>query len=230
MSDYNPINPQTGLPNLPIQYQVPLNSLFTSVFGLADLHILRHFKVTDGKDHGHPAGPYSVGNVPAQESSDYCSPLGTPVQFWMQFNSRAYRKRQIDGTVKFVNLPDTILPFSSVAGFSRSKRYTETPMVGQKGSVIEEYGFEPWEIRIQGFVIDNEVEGTVKEQMARLARYENLNDGISVAGEMFERLDIDSIAFSTIDYQLSRTLNGIKVIPFEIKARSVETMELIQYI
>lgn len=217
-----PINGQ--LPPLGTEFTIPLNTLFTQVFGIASGFIRRYNIPPEEKQNNDKT--YEIGKPMSQpvRQDEIKSVLGTPINFWMQFVGRTYNKRD-KGEIKQVTLESMYLPFASVATFTRAKRYTETFMSGQKGSVIEEYGFEPWDIRIQGFILKDY--GTIESQVQALERYENLSDAIEVKGRVFEWLDIHEIAFTSIDYKPTVKADLESILPFEIKARSVEPLPLV---
>jgi hypothetical protein len=158
--------------------------------------------------------------------------LGTPVHFWMAFEGRTNFRKRNKGKIIEVSLPGMYLPFTSVATFTRAKRYTETYMVGGEGSIIEEYGFEPWHIRVQGFILKNDKslaggKSTVEDQVKELEQYEGLSDSIVVKGKMFEWLQINEVAITQITYPEAKGYNPDVVKPFEMTMRSVMPIELI---
>ena len=224
---YKPLSSGTAIPNLPGQYQVPLNSLFTSVFGILSPMIRRYHVPPEEKNNNTFYFEIGETNQPEVSEDTIQSYLGTPINFWMKFNKGTYKKR-FNGELKDVQREDMYLPHASVATFSRAKRYTETYMSGQEGSVIEEYGFEPWDIRIQGFILNNAQEGDVEAQVKLLSKWEGLSDAIEVSGRVFEWLQIKKLSIRKIDFMPSKTLNLESVMPFEISARSVTAVELIQ--
>ena len=208
------------------EYQIPLSTLFTQVFGIA-APLLRRYKIPKETSEGANLH-YDFGEASTEEVNEETvkSGLGTPVNFWMKFSSGSYFKR-INGEVKKVQRNDLMLPFSSIATFSRAKRNTVTYMSGSNNAVIEEYGFEAWSIKIQGFIINNEGGKTIEEQVKILQLFENLSDSINIEGQLFEWLNIHKIAFNEIKWLPRRELNLESVLPFEIDAMSDEPLELI---
>jgi hypothetical protein len=215
-----------GTPPRGREFQIPLNTAFTEVFGLTG-HLIRKYKISDEEKKNTPL-LFEVGEIEADEITEdqLNSPQGMPVNFWMKFAKGTYNKR-MSGDIKQVDLEDMYLPFASVATFTRAKRYTETYMSGGEGSVIEEYGFEPWDIRIQGFVLRGEGKGSIENQVKEMQKWENLSDAIEVEGRLFQWLGIHKIAFTVIDWKPERRLNLERTLPFEIKARSVKPIELV---
>lgn len=230
-NEYTPIGIPNNVPPIGREFSIPINTLFTQVFGLA-APLIRTYKVPPEEKRADTVY-YEIGDTNAEpvNEDNVTSSIGTPVNFWMKFEGGDYRKRE-KGELRSVTLNECYLPFTSVATFRRAKRYTETFMSGQEGSVIEEYGFEPWDIRIQGFILRNDKaaltgKSTVEEQLKQLQMFENLSSSIRVKGKLFEWLNIHEIAFTEIDYPAAKNLNMDAIKPFEIKARSVQPIELV---
>ncbi len=204
-----------------MQFSLPIPTLFTQVFGISGA-LVKSYKIPDADRIGE--------NVTDVEKLQ--SPLGTVVQFPMAFTGNENYNYRKDGKVLTKFMKGMYLPYTSVASFSRAKRITETFMSGQKGSIIEEYGFEPWEIRVQGFILKNEglTSGgglTVEDQVREMQEWEELSDAIKVKGEHFELLNIHRLALLSITYPEARGSNIDVVRPFEMRLRSVEAIELI---
>ena len=230
MDDFT-IHQTPNIPALNTQYQIPIDSLFTRVFGIAG-PLIRRFEIPpDQKQSKNLMYQPGSDNSTTVTEDNIQSSIGTPVNFWMAFGSGNYNKR-VAGEIKKVSRNGMYLPFTSVATFSRAHRWTETFMSGQEGSVIEEYGFEPWDIRIQGFILKNDKDlvsgkSSIEDQVKELALYENLSDEIPVTGRAFEWLGIHKIAFGKIEYPAARDLNMEVVKPYEIYARSMVPLELV---
>lgn len=205
-----------------MEFQVPVDTILTQVFGLIGPHI-RRFTLT----------PEQEDTMLEEEQVDVYSMLGTPVQFWMSFIGRENFKKRSQGNIIEVSLPGMYLPFTSVASFTRAKRYTETYMNGQEGSVIEEYGFEPWQIRIQGLILKDDKsltsgKSSVEDQVKEMLKYEALSDSIEVRGKMFEWLGIDEVAITSIHFPEAKGYDQAVVKPYEMILRSVTPIELIE--
>lgn len=217
-----------------MEWQIPVDTLFTQVFGIAQPFI-RKFNVDMNEGEAKPRPAYSVIMEEEDEQDEFLtSSLGTPVQFSMAFVESEFRYFQ-NGEINKKKLSGSYLPFTSVASFTRAKRMTETYMSGHKGSVIEQYGWEPWNIRVQGFIIKNEFslltvekDTSVGAQVKKLQEYEELSDSIPVKGKCFEWLNINKVAIISISYPEARDLDLSVIKPFEINMRSVEPIELIE--
>jgi Domain of unknown function (DUF6046) len=214
-----------------MQFSIPVSTLFTQVFGISSA-LVKTYKI-DTEDNKNYSPNYQI--KVGQEITDpdnKTSQLGTPVQFPMAFNGDYQYNYRVDGKIKKKPMKGLWLPYTSVASFSRAKRITETYMSGQNGSIIEEYGFEPWEIRIQGFIIKNDkssegIEQTVEDQIRDLQEWEGLSDAISVKGRGFEIRNIHKAALLSITYPEARNSNIEVICPYEMRLRSVEPFELI---
>ena len=213
-----------------MEFTIPLDTLFTQVFGLAG-PLIRKYKVT--KDESKPyLGAYNV-QVQPQDEELFFNSLGLPVQFPMALVGSQAFKYLLNGQVMTKFLGGCYLPFASVASFRRSKIMTETEMSGTEDSVIETIGFRPWDINIQGFIIAGEQslvstsDASVGDQVKALQQYEEITDAIGVNGKIFEWLDIHQIAIKEIDYPSARDLDMNVIKPYSIIARSVKPIELI---
>jgi hypothetical protein len=214
-----------------MQYTIPIDTLFTQVLGVSGT-LIRKYKVT--KDESKPyLGAYNIEVTPQDETDFTTNSLGLPVQFPMAFQGSKGYKYLDSGVVKQKFLGGCYLPFASVASFTRSKIITETDMSGQDDSVIEMYGWTPWQITIKGFIIAGERslldKGTlsIEEQVKQLQQYEELADAIGVTGKVFEWLGIHKIAIKTISYPDAKGLDMNVIKPYEIQARSVKPIELL---
>jgi hypothetical protein len=214
-----------------MQYTIPIDTLFTHAFNIAG-PLIRRYKVT--KDESKPyLGAYNIEVTPQDETDFTTNSLGLPVQFPMALQGSAGYKYLDSGVVKKKFYGGCYLPFASVASFTRSKIITETEMSGQDDSVIEMYGFTPWQISIKGFIIAGERslidKGTlsIEEQVKQLQQYEEITDAIGVTGKIFEWLGIHKIAIKSITYPDARDLDMNVIKPYEIQARSVKPIELL---
>lgn len=208
-----------------MEFQVPVSTILTQVFGLAGPY-LRRFHLTPEQVAEMEA------NRDANESADVYSMLGTPVSFWMSFVGRDNYRKRSNGKFIEVSVPGIYLPFTSVASFSRAKRLTTTFMGGQ-GEVIEEFGFEPWHIRIQGLILKNDKrlvfgKSTVEEQMKEILKYEGLSDSVGVKGKGFEWRGIHEVGIMSINFPEAKGYDPEVVMPYEMILRSVTPIELIE--
>lgn len=213
-----------------MNYSVPIPSLFTQVFGISGL-LIKAYKINQEEAANYnPA--YTVKLADESDPDQLTSNMGTPVQFPMGFIGDYEYNIRRNGRIEKKLMKGTWLPFTSVASFSRNKRITETFMSGQNGSVIEEYGFEPWEIRIQGLILKNDKaltngDSTVEQQIRELLDWEGLSDAIKVKGRGFEVRNIHRVALLGISFPEAKNYNIEVVQPYEMRLRSVEPIELV---
>lgn len=210
-----------------MRFQIPISTLFTQVFGIAGPLVRKYNVSQDESNNSH--AKYNVHLTPVErEPDDVETILGTIHQFPMAFEGGGYNTMN-NGIIERIVVPGMWLPYTSVASFTRAKRVTETYMSGYKGSVTEQYGFEPWDIRIQGFIIkDNDSKlQSVGDQVKELQLYDELCDAIKVKGKVFEWLKIHHIKIRSITYPSARDLDMSVVKPYEISASSDEPIELI---
>lgn len=210
-----------------MQFQIPIDTLFTQVFGISS-PLIRKYNTNLAENS--PAELKFNTNVEQDEQDEdvITSNLGTPVHFPMAFIGGNYNVMN-KGIIESITLDGMWLPYTSVAGFQRTKRAAETYMNGYKGSVIEQYGFEPWDIRIQGFIMknaDSKVQ-SVADQVKELQSYEELADAVQLKGKGFEIRKISRAWIKSISYPPARNLDINSVIPYEINLKSVEPIELI---
>jgi hypothetical protein len=172
-----------------------------------------------------PADPEIVFTIegPFELTADnVVSKLGTPVVFPITFLGGVYNTYQ-DGRIVDVELEDYMLPFTAIADFKRSKIKQKTRISGGNGSVKELFGFDDWQINIQGFIIGD---GEYPEQdIMKLLAYEQLADSIKVQGKVFELLNIYEIDINEIDIKQMKGYPN--VVPFSISCESNEPTELI---
>ena len=214
-----------------MQFQIPLNTLFTQVFGISE-GLIRTYNLPQQDQEGY--NPKYSFETPenALDPEMITSQLGTPVQFPMGFTGDYEYNVRRNGRIEKQFMRGMWLPFSSVASFSQNTRITETFMSGQDGSVIEEYGLEPWDIRVQGFIIKNDKalvsgESSVEDQVRELQQWRNLSDAIGVKGRLFEVLDIHKVAILGISYPEAKNLDAEVIRPYEMRLRSVKPIELV---
>lgn len=206
-----------------MEFQLPLDTIFTQAFGLASPNI-RRFNLTTEQTA-------EMQGLEDDEDLEVTSMLGTPVQFWMKFLKGKYKKQNL-GKIVEDDLPGMFLPFTSVASFSREKRVTESYMPFFQGEVIEDYGFESWNIDVKGLILKGDKilesgKNTVDDQLKELKKYEVLSDSIFVSGKMFELLKIHEVRIKSINFPELKNWNPKVVMPYEMNLKSVHPIQLI---
>jgi hypothetical protein len=208
-----------------MEFQIPIGTIMTQAFGLVAPRF-RRFSLSEDQ-------AVEMKQLEDDEDSEITSMLGTPVQFWMAFNGRDNFKKRSMGEIKEVSLSGMDLPYTSVATFTRSKRDTETYMSGQEGDIVEEYGFESWNIHVQGLILKNDKalskgKSTVDDQVKELLTYEAVSDSIGVKGKMFELLNIHEVRIKTLTFPPLKNWNPKVVMPYEMHLKSVQPIQLIE--
>ena len=159
--------------------------------------------------------------------ADRLSYLGTPVIFPMTFKRGQYKTYDKEGNVISKQMEDFSLPEATLADFRRAKIIKETSIAGNRGSVTEMYGWEPWRITIRGFCLDNP-NISAFEQHKKLVEWEDLADSIEIIGDLFFSKAIYRLSITEIDFRQVQGKPG--VIPFQIQAKSDNPTELIYFL
>lgn len=179
-------------------------------------------------DANHQAqAPASIDwkGVPEVEitKSEVMSYLGTPVFMPVRFLEGKYKKLNY-GRVQTVSSEEWQLPYTTLVDFNRKKIIAKTQVNGYYGEVKEMYGFGDWDIKIRGFLINNNPFKFPEEELRRLLEFENLTDAISVEGDMFNWLSIYKLVIE--DIQLPRIEGMPNVQPFQLSCVSDVPIEL----
>lgn len=107
--------------------------------------------------------------------------------------------------------------------FSRKKNIKETFVDGSDGVVVENYGMQPWSIKLQGILIDIDTHNYPKNKVKDLIKLFNVSDRIDVVGDLFADKGINSIYFTSIN------IEGVEGFPDTIKytleAKSINPIE-----
>ncbi len=188
-----------------VDLNLRLPDLFAAVFGIRDYEVL-----------------------PENESGRE-SYVGTPVLALITFEGGRYNVYEKGGGIKQEKYNDFELPAATLVSIRRAKRIVTTPVAAGSGSVKELFGFDDWQIDINGFCIPdpNQPQGftSADAQMAELQRWEKIADAIRIKGGLPIHKEIHNMVireFST--WQLK---GSPEVIPFRISAISDEPVELL---
>lgn len=218
---------QEGLYPMANDYNVILPELYARVFNLFGI-ITYPEAANDRAYQENNISLNGVQLVDQEELEQELSYLNTPIIFPMTFKGDTYKVLK-NGEVAKQKVDDFRLPSTAVASFSRKKIKAKTRAVGGKGSVKELYGFDDWQITINGFCLNDpkHPQGAVsfQDQVDRLLEFENLADSVEVLGSLFRgkgiyRMDIDQIDFPAV-------VGKPRYVPFTIIGESDEPLELI---
>lgn len=139
--------------------------------------------------------------------------------------------------------PGSLFAPPLLMSFSQEKSLIETEVNDDDPIIVERWGTKPWDITINGLLIDLENRIYPSDQIRRLNQNWKYNGVVKVVGTQFEELDIDSIYFRSIDFtrvegyqdtvQFSINASSIKAVNFTLlKPRSVATasdLELVAF-
>lgn len=210
-----------------INYNAPMTDLFMQAFGVTMGGIYRPEPAT-GKAND-PSGLFTGLEVKTDANESFeMSAMGTPIMFPIQFSSGNYKKYNQRGELVDVKMNDFRLPITSLVSFSRDKIMAVTRINGGNGTVKEIYGFDDWQITINGFLIPDAAQPQGKktplEQEEELVRWDNLACSIAVFGEVFKAGKIKNLTIKGIRFEPMRGRPNIRT--FTITAISDNPIEL----
>ena len=204
-----------------------ISNMFLDAFGLK---VEAGFKPTmsSGKAND-PKGLYTGIRIIEDINEAFeMSSLGTPIVFPIRFLEGTYKNYNKNGELVPVKMQTFRLPTTSVISLSRAKNIGITKINGGKGSVKEIYGFEDWNITINGFLIpdDSQPQGltTPLQQEKELDKWDSLACSIQTGCELFTLHGFSDITISKINIEAFRGKPGVR--QFTIPALSDEPIEL----
>ena len=107
-------------------------------------------------------------------------------------------------------------------GFSQEKSLIETEVNDDDTIVIERWGTKPWDITINGLLIDVDNRVYPTNEIRRLNQNWKYNGVVKVVGKQFEERDIDSLYFRSISFT---AVEGYQdTIQFTINASSIKAV------
>ncbi|MEO6176940.1 MAG: DUF6046 domain-containing protein [Flavobacterium circumlabens] len=208
-----------------MSYTIP--NLFLDAFGLKVNQVYRPELSTGNPDK--PKGLFSGMEIAENINESFdTSSRGTAILFPIDFSEGNYKKYNDKGELINVNMGDFRLPIASVVSFRRDKIMSQTKINGGRGSVKEVYGFDDWQVTINGFLIpdNSQKQGftTPLKQEKELVKWDNLASSIEVFGELFTLRRITNLAIKGITFEPMRGKPNIRT--FTINALSDESIEL----
>lgn len=107
-----------------------------------------------------------------------------------------------------------------IIDFRREKDLVETETNGDDSVIVERWGTRPWEISMQGILIDVENRQYPTDQVRKLHRIFKYNNVVEVVGVLFEEKDIDTIYFR--DIQITPMEGYSDTVQFSLTASSIK--------
>jgi hypothetical protein len=208
-----------------IEYNIA--NLFLEGFGLKVGGIYRP-EVSSGKADD-PNGLFmGLKKTEAINDSFERSGVGTPILYPIRFLENTYKKYNTNGELVDAKMATFRLPIASIISFRRDKIMSTTKINGGRGTVKEIYGFDDWQVTINGFLIPDasQPEGFKNplDQEKELIKWDNLASSIEVGCELFTTRGIGSLTIKGVSFEPMRGKPNIRT--FTISAVSDEPIEL----
>lgn len=166
----------------------------------------------------------------AMNEGNVKSYLGTPIfqPIWFKGGEYPiiYNGEQVFRSFKTLRLPAT-----TVASFKRRKIVPKSTPSGGDGSTKEMFGFDDWDVTIQGLIMTEGNHGGMnagifpEDETEELAMWERIADSIEVFGGMFELLNVGRIVIDSAVF--SKIAGRPNVIPFQFQCQSDTISEII---
>jgi hypothetical protein len=210
-----------------MEYNIPpMANLFAQAFGVTMGGIYRPETASGNPDK--PTGLFTGLEVVTDINESYeMSAMGTPILFPILFSEGNYKKYNERGELVDKKMGNVRLPIASLVSFRRDKIMGVTRINGGSGTVKEIYGFDDWQVTINGFLIPDasQPQGfkTPLEQEKELIKWDNLASSIAVFGELFAVRKIKNLTIKGISFEPMRGKPNIRT--FTITAISDGAIE-----
>jgi Domain of unknown function (DUF6046) len=117
---------------------------------------------------------------------------------------------------------DTIFAPPLLMSFDQEKSLIETEVNDDDPIIVERWGTKPWNITINGLLIDLDNHIYPSDEIRRLNKNWKYNGIVKVIGTQFEERDIDSVFFRSISFT---SVEGFQdTVQFSINASSIRAV------
>lgn len=208
-------------------FSIPLAGLFSEVFGIR-LGGMYRPEVSEGSDDPTTKASYFGVEFVEDTEAQELSASGTSIIYPIEFGAFTYRKYNNQGEIVDVEMGDFRLPIASVVSFKRDKIIGQTKINGGYGTVKEIYGFDDWQITINGFLIPDSTQPqglySALEQEKELQKWDDLACSVEVFGKLFDVKGIKNLTIKGLNFEPMRGKPNMRA--FTINAVSDEPIEL----
>lgn len=206
----------------------PVAGLFLQAFGIRIGGIYKPGLATGDPDDPQEGIYSGIQIVEDPNDAFEMSAIGTPILFPIRFLENTYKKYNAKGELVDAKMSSFRLPIASVISFKRDKIMSETKINGGRGSVKEIYGFDNYQVTINGFLIPDksQPEGFKYplDQERELSKWDELASSIEVGCELLAVHKIKNLTIKGITFDAMRGKPNIRT--FTINAVSDEPIEL----
>lgn len=201
--------------------------IFTAAFGVNQASVFKTVYDQSGlRDLLN--GYQGVQVVEEEEEAGRLSHLGTPIIYPITLQGGTYKKFSATGELIEIQMADFELPAVTLSTFRRAKNVSKTRLSAGYGTVKEMYGFDDWQIDINGLCLRDPAHPqavAALEQSIQLQQYEDLAASIPVLSRLFNDKGIDNIVIEDISFGQIPGRPG--VIPFTMRCVSDQPDELL---
>ena len=142
--------------------------------------------------------------------------------FWLSGGKNLPNYNQYSGKLEKRNYSRFLMPLATIVEFNRDKEVIKTPTIGSGGTVKEIYGFDDWNITINGIILPDAerkgIEKTVEGQKEILQHFFEIAGSLDVDGQLFYNRNITRIVMEKLTF--SPIQGKPNMMPFTIQACS----------